>query len=189
MEAQTHPLTAHVLLQEMRFAADCLVLEPKNYHAWAHRQAVLLAAAGAATGAGSSAAPPDEAAPAQPRSVDSTAAHGGSSGGDGHEGDGKCSDWWAAELDYVDSCIGADVRDNSAWAQRFFLLRHRYALACRPIAASSRLSVDPRCSNTASVDYGHHIHDGQILLHWVLAHQADCAALCVQSSLVCGGPW
>ena len=157
MEAQTHPLRAHVLLQEMRFAADCLVLEPKNYHAWAHRQAVLLAAAGAATGAGSSAAPPDEAAPAQPRSVDSTAAHGCSSGDNGREGDGKCSDWWAAELEYVNSCIGADVRDNSAWAQRFFLLRNRYALACGPHTA--RLNLPVRCCSRHCVDNEHHILD------------------------------
>jgi cytochrome c5 len=144
----------------MRFAADCLVVEPKNYHAWAHRQAVLLAAAGAATAAGSSAALPEEAAPAELRSADSTAERGGSSGDDGREGDGKCSSCWAAELDYVDSCIGADVRDNSAWAQRFFLLRNRCALACKLIAAASHLSTHHRCS-THCVHNGHRILDNR----------------------------
>ena len=146
MEAQTCPLAGHVLLQELRFAADCLVLEPKNYHAWAHRQAVLLAAAaatGATTVAGLPAAPAHEAAPAEPPSADSTPGHSGNSGGNGCGG-GGCGDWWAAELDYVESCIGADVRDNSAWAQRFFLLRSRYAIAVE--AAALQMSVRRRCS-------------------------------------------
>ena len=33
--------------QELRFTAECLTVEPKNYHGWAHRQAVLAAAADA----------------------------------------------------------------------------------------------------------------------------------------------
>lgn len=107
-------------LQEMRFAADCLALEPKNYHAWAHRQAVLVAA-GTVT-----ASVPAAAAAA------GAAAAGSAAGGAGtaalaaelHSGSG--ANHWAAELEYVDACIEQDLRDNSAWAQRSFLLRNRY---------------------------------------------------------------
>ena len=115
------------LHQELRFAADCLAAEPKNYHAWAHRQAVLLAAAGTATASGASAAAANGAAAAALQSQGSPAANSASSGSGC--GDGGRSNCWAVELEYVETCIGVDVRDNSAWAQRFFLLRNRW-VAC-----------------------------------------------------------
>jgi Protein prenyltransferase alpha subunit repeat len=120
-----HFTSDHRLLQEMRFAADCLALEPKNYHAWAHRQAVLLAAAGAAGGPQPAAAAANGAAAATRPPEGGMGGHSESRGDD----DG-CSDWWAAELEFVDACIAADARDNSAWAQRFFLLSNRWAACC-----------------------------------------------------------
>lgn len=67
-------------MQELQFTAACLRVEPKNYHVWAHRQAVLLAAA--------------------------------------------APEAWAAEAALIEQHLAPDVRNNSAWAQRAFLLRH-----------------------------------------------------------------
>ncbi len=118
-------------------------MEPKNYHVWAHRQAVLLAAAAAATiarpeistskhdGGGSSCSGSGIAASAAASA--STEAAGSSGGGGG----GRCADasnakgTWAAELELASVHIREDVRNNSAWAQRFFVLQHWYAMkAC-----------------------------------------------------------
>lgn len=61
----------------MEFAAACLSFDAKNYHSWAHRQAII-------------------------------SAFGGS--------------LWAEELEYTAELLEADVRNNSAWNQRAFVM-------------------------------------------------------------------
>lgn len=137
------------MVQELRFTADCLTAEPKNYHAWAHGQAVLVAAdAAAAAAAGSGRAAPD---PAQRETRDAVSPSAAASGGDaadaanaqpapaadglgtgsgtdtGTRSGGSLRGMWEAELEFVALHIREDVRNNSAWAQRFFVLRHRCA--------------------------------------------------------------
>jgi len=66
-----------ILPQELRFTGDCLAAEPKNYHVWAHRQAVLLAAntaAGASAGGNSGGDGGDDCS----ASADAAAPHDGS---------------------------------------------------------------------------------------------------------------
>lgn len=55
-----------------------LSMDAKNYHSWAHRQALVAA-------------------------------------------------WglWDSELEFVDSLLDQDSRNNSAWNQRYFILSHR----------------------------------------------------------------
>ena len=63
------------LVQELIYAAHCLAEDAKNYHAWAHRQAIV-----------------------------------------------KRFGLWQQELEVVNSLLHEDVRNNSAWNQRFFIL-------------------------------------------------------------------
>lgn len=63
----------------MEFSAACLSYDAKNYHAWAHRQAILTAFN----------TPP----------------------------------LWSQELLYVQELIDQDIRNNSAWNQRAFVLQ------------------------------------------------------------------
>lgn len=84
----------------MHFAAECLRKDAKNYHVWAHRQAVLVAA-------------------------------------------GVSSEAWAAEAALTTALIHDDARNNSVWAQRAFILNHKWVQrprdpTCVPPAAHSR---------------------------------------------------
>ncbi|KAL4517688.1 hypothetical protein Ndes2526A_g02072 [Nannochloris sp. 'desiccata'] len=65
---------------EMEFSAACLAFDQKNYHAWAHRQAIL-------TAFGS-----------------------------------HVVSLWAEELAVTEKFLRQDLRNNSAWTQRFFIL-------------------------------------------------------------------
>lgn len=175
-----------ILPQELRFTGDCLAAEPKNYHVWAHRQAVLLAAntaAGASAGGNSggdggddcsasadAAAPHDGSDAVQPAAAAASAAldvagegtaparpadggePGPSSGSGGGAGAGSgtvaaaaAASVWAAELELCRLHIQEDVRNNSAWAQRFFVLKHwclPFSLGLLPMyACSARLCI------------------------------------------------
>lgn len=83
--------------EEVAFSAACLQHDAKNYHAWAHRQAVLLALAGSSGGACGA---PSAAQQAQARAL------------------------WANELAFTERMLRQDVRNNSAWNQRIFVLRN-----------------------------------------------------------------
>lgn len=72
----------------MAFSAACLQHDAKNYHAWAHRQAVLLALAGSDSSGGPAGAPP-AAQQAQAQAL------------------------WAAELAFTERLLRDDVRNNS----------------------------------------------------------------------------
>lgn len=86
--------------QELEFAAACLTHDAKNYHAWAHRQAVLLAAsAEAGVGGGEQGA----AAGAGGRQEGQAAAAAAAS----------VAQLWAAELAYTERLLHDDVRNNS----------------------------------------------------------------------------
>ena len=81
-EVATYPLwavskssTCSFFLQELAYAADCLAQDAKNYHAWAHRQAIV-----------------------------------------------KQFGLWQQELEVTTFLLQEDVRNNSAWNQRFFVL-------------------------------------------------------------------
>jgi protein farnesyltransferase/geranylgeranyltransferase type-1 subunit alpha len=65
----------------MEFSAACLAYDAKNYHAWAHRQAILAAFGSESTGL------------------------------------------WAEELAATERFLRDDLRNNSAWTQRFFILQ------------------------------------------------------------------
>ena len=66
---------------EMEFSAGCLAYDAKNYHAWAHRQAMLTVF-----------------------------------------GAELKSNLWAEELVFTERLLRDDVRNNSAWTQRYFIL-------------------------------------------------------------------
>ena len=69
---------------EMEFSAACLVYDAKNYHAWAHRQAMIKAF--------------------------------------GAPGEGP---WlWGEELTFTERLLRDDIRNNSAWTQRYFVAVH-----------------------------------------------------------------
>ena len=77
--------------QEMEAAAATLALDAKNYHAWAHRQALVAA-------------------------------------------------WnlWDEEWTFTEAVLADDVRNNSAWNQRFFILSGREAARVSPDAAGTQ---------------------------------------------------
>ena len=77
-------------MQELAFAAEALAFDAKNYHAWAHRQALL-------------------------------AAFGGSSSSTS-QGPAACSSLWENELAFTERLLREDLRNNSAWNQRLFVL-------------------------------------------------------------------
>lgn len=77
----------------MAFSAACLQHDAKNYHAWAHRQAVLLALAGSEDGSGPGGGPA-AAQRAQAQAL------------------------WSAELAFTERLLREDVRNNSGGAGR-----------------------------------------------------------------------
>ncbi len=78
--------------QELAYAEEALAFDAKNYHAWAHRQALLAAFGG-----------------------------GGAAGSAGGAGAGTRR-LWERELAFTERLLRDDVRNNSAWNQRFFVL-------------------------------------------------------------------
>ncbi|GAB4820132.1 hypothetical protein N2152v2_007178 [Parachlorella kessleri] len=82
--------------QELAFAAEALAFDAKNYHAWAHRQALLAAFGSSSSSANSS----------------SSTSHGPATS----------SSLWESELAFTDRLLREDLRNNSAWNQRFFVL-------------------------------------------------------------------
>lgn len=78
--------------EELEFSAGCLELDAKNYHAWAHRQAVITQRVAGGDG--------DHVKPPQQVVVEVL----------------------EKELKYTDTLLEMDVRNNSAWSQRAFLL-------------------------------------------------------------------
>lgn len=82
--------------RELEFINDSLKSDAKNYHTWSYRQWILAFFGGAGGGAGVAADTGDDA-----------------------DTDG---DLWDGELDFVDSMLAQDVRNNSAWHHRFFIV-------------------------------------------------------------------
>ncbi|KAF9045580.1 hypothetical protein BJ165DRAFT_1478352 [Panaeolus papilionaceus] len=78
---------------ELEFISKVLQTDTKNYHTWSYRQ-WLLAQFGAP---------------------------GASINKDGEE-EFDLADLWEGELDFVDSMLNQDVRNNSAWHHRFFVV-------------------------------------------------------------------
>ena len=78
--------------RELQFIQDSLEVDTKNYHTWSYRQWVLAFFGGTTVAT-------DE--------------------GDDAESEG---DLWAGELGFVDSMLVQDVRNNSAWHHRFFVV-------------------------------------------------------------------
>ncbi|PRW32925.1 farnesyltransferase geranylgeranyltransferase type-1 subunit alpha [Chlorella sorokiniana] len=87
--------------RELEFAAACLQRDAKNYHVWAHRQAVLLAATEQLSGCSGSGGEQAAAAAAA----------------------AQAAVLWSAELAFTERLLRDDVRNNSAWSQRLFVLR------------------------------------------------------------------
>jgi len=83
--------------RELDFIRVSLEADAKNYHTWSYRQWILAYFGGA--GGGSSKA----------------------SGDDEDEID-MGQDLWVGELDFVDAVLAQDVRNNSAWHHRFFVV-------------------------------------------------------------------
>lgn len=81
--------------RELAFIKRGLEVDAKNYHTWSYRQWLLAACYG-----------PGAAADAS--NADSVL----------DEADGV----WAGELDFVDAMLAQDVRNNSAWHHRFFVV-------------------------------------------------------------------
>jgi len=82
--------------RELEFIKDSLESDSKNYHTWSYRQWILAFFGGAGGGAGVAA-----------------------DTGDDTDTDG---DLWDGELDFVDSVLARDFRNNSAWHHRYFVV-------------------------------------------------------------------
>lgn len=85
--------------RELGFIAENLSLDAKNYHTWAYRQWVL--------------------------------AHFGGSSNQSRDtwvcaGAGEFPELWDGELDYVESLLDDDIRNNSAWNHRWFCVFARF---------------------------------------------------------------
>ncbi len=78
--------------KELQFIQNSLEADTKNYHTWSYRQWVLAFFGGT------------------PVATDE---------GDDVESE---ADLWGGELDFVDSMLVQDVRNNSAWHHRFFVV-------------------------------------------------------------------
>jgi hypothetical protein len=110
------PALRLALARELAFA-DLALKGPddddaKNYHAWAHRQAALAACAGQMVAAAAAARrlPLAAAAAAQAAAAEE------------EEEDEVDALVWDPELRYCEERLREDVRNNSAWAQRMFVL-------------------------------------------------------------------
>ena len=104
-------------LRELELTAEILQLDSKNYHAWSHRQWCLHFFA----------------RPSVREAQDSSADH-------------AHADVFAAELVFIDTLLDQDVRNNSAWNQRFFVRTHARSSAealGQPAAASSSTHASP----------------------------------------------
>ncbi|KAK0546204.1 CAAX geranylgeranyltransferase alpha subunit, partial [Tilletia horrida] len=107
--------------RELDFTARILDIDSKNYHTWVYRQWVLcrfggLPASSALKGTATAA---DVALPSS--SVPSS--HSSSSGTKGNTRSGRTfPELWSGELAYTDQLLEEDVRNNSAWNHRFFVL-------------------------------------------------------------------
>lgn len=80
---------------ELEFIKKGLIaVDEKNYHTWSYRQWIL----GSFGGLGG--------------------------GGTDESGEGQAvdEDLWVGELDFVDTMLAQDVRNNSAWHHRFFVV-------------------------------------------------------------------
>lgn len=80
--------------RELGFCTRALNIDSKNYHTWAYRHWVLCHFWPSPT---RSAEPLSEAKAEENQAV------------------------WAGELDYAESLLADDIRNNSAWAHRFFV--------------------------------------------------------------------
>ena len=84
--------------RELEFIKNSLEADGKNYHTWSYRQWLL--------------------------------AYFGGAGGGGITMDADDSDFdfdigedlWTGELDFVDTMLAQDIRNNSAWHHRFFVV-------------------------------------------------------------------
>ncbi|KAF8186392.1 hypothetical protein BJ912DRAFT_1022793 [Pholiota molesta] len=101
-------------LRELAFIKRSLEVDAKNYHTWSYRQWLL------------------------------ASCYGPGAGADDENADSVVDDAeqvWAAELDFVDAMLSQDVRNNSAWHHRFFVV---YGCRGQPATESERQRIIKR---------------------------------------------
>ncbi|KAK0531600.1 CAAX geranylgeranyltransferase alpha subunit [Tilletia horrida] len=122
--------------RELSFTATVLANDAKNYHTWVYRQWVLcyfggLPSTSSLAGSSTAAAPP-------PSGADKGKGKG--------QGQGEYAQLWDGELEYTDALLEEDVRNNSAWNHRFFVLfasgRARAGVVRAPSSSASSSSAD-----------------------------------------------
>ncbi|KAF9522236.1 hypothetical protein CPB83DRAFT_864730 [Crepidotus variabilis] len=86
--------------RELGFIKKSLEADAKNYHTWSYRQWTLAFFGGAGGGGGVAVESSDE------NDIDFEVGE----------------DLWAGELDFVDAMLAQDIRNNSAWHHRFFVV-------------------------------------------------------------------
>lgn len=89
---------------ELEFVEENLAKDAKNYHTWGYRQWVLAHFGGL-----------NLAQEQQEKAV-------------GSKGAASFPELWDGEVDYIDRLLQEDVRNNSAWNHRWFVLFGRYGL-------------------------------------------------------------
>ena len=100
---------------ELDFVAHNLARDAKNYHTWGYRQWLLAHFGG----------------------LDLPLSSEVASSVEGSRGAGCFPQLWNGELDYVDSLLRQDVRNNSAWNHRWFTNFARFGLTGNPTASLS----------------------------------------------------
>jgi protein farnesyltransferase/geranylgeranyltransferase type-1 subunit alpha len=92
--------------RELAVIKRSLEVDSKNYHTWSYRQWLLSSFYGT-----------DKNGQEQQNEIDDA-------DNDGQEAAVEAHVVWNAELDFVDTMLIQDVRNNSAWHHRFFVIFH-----------------------------------------------------------------
>ncbi|CAD6944445.1 unnamed protein product [Tilletia controversa] len=112
--------------RELEFTASILDIDAKNYHTWVYRQWVLcffggLPPTSALRDTSTASAPPPVPVPAPTYSAPS-AVQPNSGEAEAEAAQGTFPQLWDGELAFTDGLLESDVRNNSAWNHRFFVL-------------------------------------------------------------------
>ncbi|KAE8210443.1 hypothetical protein CF327_g5681 [Tilletia walkeri] len=104
--------------RELDFTASVLDIDAKNYHTWVYRQWVLCYFGGLP----STSALRNSSTASAPPALTPSSASAGQKDDIAEAAEGAFPQLWDGELEYTDGLLDTDLRNNSAWNHRFFVL-------------------------------------------------------------------